>query len=164
MRRKNRSHWSGGGGATDGETPEKQKEKRRSGPREEVVVGLFNMLDADGNGFLRISELNFLGMRHADLFIGLCDQNLDNRISKSEFCDWTFANIVLHLSDDDVQRTSKLCRISRAGRSFRDPEIPVMFDALDIDGGGGTGMLSTVGLRAVLVSVFASFVRTCAFG
>jgi hypothetical protein len=137
-RSKNSKERGNGNGNTEGAGSANRQAlpKRWKGPKENVCSALFDLFDARQNGFLRISELNFQGMKHADLFMRLCDLDKDQRIDKPEFEDWTIKNIVRHLSDSDVERTIKLCQISCAGKGVVDAPIVVMFNALDLAGFG----------------------------
>jgi hypothetical protein len=91
---------------------------------------LFELIDANGNGTLDREELGKV-MVNAGMFLQLVHNGRNNTsMGKDAFVTWAYLNVVRSLSEDKVQRMTKLLKVVAAAKGSSSSAV---FDGLDLN-------------------------------
>jgi hypothetical protein len=70
--------------------------------RDQLIARLFELIDANGNGFLTAEELSAV-MKNANVFTKAVNPKREGQISNLEFHAWTKVNVVAKLPGKSLQ-------------------------------------------------------------
>eukprot|EP00935_MAST-01C_sp_MAST-1C-sp1_P002687 g2687.t1 len=127
-------------------TPEFVRQVRM---RQQLLEGLFRLIDQNNDGVLNLAELEKV-MPNAAEFLSVVDTNEDGVLQPQEFKVWSDRYLVRYLPDEDVDRMVKLCALASIGKQSKNGEnvdADALFSSIDVD---SDGFLSLAELEAVL--------------